>query len=546
MRSKIPDPRAHSQIVRPLVISLLVSAWSALPATAQPPTITNLGILPLTSSSAGYGISDDGSAVCGYSSNSAFRWTDPAAGGAGLQNLGFLPNPNFSTSAIAYAISGNGQIVAGESQLFGFIWSAGVMRRLPALPDGIGPGWSRVSGASADGSFLCGYSTYSVFGNRNLAVRWTNATGGFPNVESLVPLNSTMDSGTAGISADGSVVVGSNGGQPFRWTTNGGLQYLGRLEGGTTSTATAVSGDGAVVVGWGDSNDGTVAFRWTGAGGLQSLGALPGDTFSAGNGVSGDGSQIVGQSAASAIGRTFLWTTTMGMVDLSAYLASLGVNLAGWTLRGASAISTDGTAITGFGTFNGQNRAWVVRGLPGCKPAFTVQPAAATTCILGTAVFNVAATAATAFTYRWQWLDATSPGTWLDITEGQNTLAATLLFRAQGAHSASLSLDRSAGGWAAGGSVRCVITGACGSTTSNAATLTISCPNIADVAGLGGSPGCDGKRTADDVVFYLAAFFAGNLQVADVAALGGVIHPDGMLTPDDLIAFVGALFAPCP
>jgi hypothetical protein len=68
-------------------------------------------------------------------------------------------------------------------------------------------------------------------------------------------------------------------------------------------------------------------------------------------------------------------------------------------------------------------------------------------------------------------------------------------------------------------------------------------PNLADVAGLGGQPGYDGQRTVDDIVFYLAAFFAGD-QIADVATLGGALVPDDQITADDLVAFLNAFFGP--
>ncbi|MGH7131288.1 MAG: GC-type dockerin domain-anchored protein [Phycisphaerales bacterium] len=69
---------------------------------------------------------------------------------------------------------------------------------------------------------------------------------------------------------------------------------------------------------------------------------------------------------------------------------------------------------------------------------------------------------------------------------------------------------------------------------------------LADVAGLGGSAGSDGQLTVDDVVFYLQAFFAGDLTVADLVSLGGSPPADGAITADDVIAFLGAFFGGCP
>lgn len=68
---------------------------------------------------------------------------------------------------------------------------------------------------------------------------------------------------------------------------------------------------------------------------------------------------------------------------------------------------------------------------------------------------------------------------------------------------------------------------------------------LADVGSLGGSVGRDNLLTADDIVVFLGAFFAGNVAVADVAALGGGTLPDGQLTADDIVVFLSAFFAGC-
>jgi hypothetical protein len=64
--------------------------------------------------------------------------------------------------------------------------------------------------------------------------------------------------------------------------------------------------------------------------------------------------------------RAFLWTAVQGMVDLNTYLSLLGVDLTGWTLAEVTGISADGSALVGYGTFNGADRAFLVRGLPAC------------------------------------------------------------------------------------------------------------------------------------------------------------------------------------
>jgi hypothetical protein len=67
--------------------------------------------------------------------------------------------------------------------------------------------------------------------------------------------------------------------------------------------------------------------------------------------------------------------------------------------------------------------------------------------------------------------------------------------------------------------------------------------NIADIAGPGQSLGGEGSLTADDIIVYLNAFFAGDLLTADVAGPGQSPTPDGTLTADDIIVFLNAFFA---
>jgi len=56
-----------------------------------------------------------------------------------------------------------------------------------------------------------------------------------------------------------------------------------------------------------------------------------------------------------------MWTPSLGMVDLNIYLASLQLDLTGWTLTTANGVSADGRTIVGTGTHNGQTEAWVAQ-----------------------------------------------------------------------------------------------------------------------------------------------------------------------------------------
>jgi probable HAF family extracellular repeat protein len=153
-----------------------------------------------------------------------------------------------------------------------------------------------------------------------------------------------------GVSADGSVVVGSarnTAGQwhAFRWQ-NGVMQDLGTLD-GSESEAWGVSADGSVVVGRARNAAGQWhAFRWQN-GVMQDLGTLDGNSSWA-LGVSADGSVVVGWAEnAEGYQRAFRWTAAGGMEDLNKTYASLLTD--GSVLVEAYAISPDGRYIVGSG-----------------------------------------------------------------------------------------------------------------------------------------------------------------------------------------------------
>jgi probable HAF family extracellular repeat protein len=224
---------------------------------------------------------------------------------------------------------------------------------------------SDARGVSADGSVVVGYGNS---GTGFQAFRWTQATG-------MVGLGylpgGSFSSAADGVSADGSVVVGygnsGTGFQAFRWTQATGMVGLGYLPGGESSGASAVSADGSVVVGHSrDFGFNTQeAFRWTQGTGMVGLGDLPGGDFSSrAYGVSGDGSVVVGLSGGSILaGEAFIWNSSQGMRSLQQVLTNdYGLNLTGWTLRIARAISADGLTVVGEGRNpSGNTEAWIAR-----------------------------------------------------------------------------------------------------------------------------------------------------------------------------------------
>ena len=171
------------------------------------------------------------------------------------------------------------------------------------------------------------------------------------------------------VSADGSILTGFATGalgiEAYRWTSATGMTGLGDLVGGAfRSEGAAISADGASITGFSSSAIGDEAFLWTQATGMMGLGILPGQTRSFGRGITGDGSVVVGVSAGpntDGSERAFIWDATFGMRNLQSVLVNdYGLNLTGWTLTYAEAISEDGRIIVGYGTNSqGETEAWM-------------------------------------------------------------------------------------------------------------------------------------------------------------------------------------------
>ncbi len=310
--------------------------------------IEGLGYFSGATSSTGRGVSPDGSVVVGSANigmgmSEAFRWTSSG----GMTRLGFLTGGD---TTYAFDASTGGSVVVGYGNsalgFQAFQWTAA--GGLVGLGDLAGGAFNSYAyGVNADGSVIVGIG---VSGSGQEAFRWTNA-GGMVGLGDLA--GGTFNSQASGVSADGSVVVGYSdstlGYQAFRWTDAGGMVGLGDLAGGMyLSTAEGVSADGSVVVGYSRSASGSEAFRWNASDGMVGLGDLAGGAFdSQALDASSDGSVIVGYGSSGTGERAFRWTESSGMQSLEEYLTSNGVDLTGWTLRQASAISDDGNTIVG-------------------------------------------------------------------------------------------------------------------------------------------------------------------------------------------------------
>ena len=293
-----------------------------------------------------------------------------AAAPNNITDLGTLKNDNSGSSGAA-AISANGRTVVGGSDRRAVVWSGsnwGTKTDLGTLKAD-NSGWASASAISDDGSVVVGSAQDEREGyySRSSAVVWSGS-GWSTKTDLNLPHNSdiTRASSANAVSGDGSVVVGEayqwyihNG--PMQatvwsgsnWASETGLGTLRRDNSGE-STAYGVNGDGSVVVGVSDNDDGEArATVWSGSGwGTKTdLGTLAADNSgtSVAIATNRDGSVVVGQ----ARGRAIVWSGsgwgTKTELDTPEYFASF-----------ASSVSADGSVIGGeYTNEHGNQRAIV-------------------------------------------------------------------------------------------------------------------------------------------------------------------------------------------
>jgi MYXO-CTERM domain-containing protein len=145
-----------------------------------------------------------------------------------------------------------------------------------------------------------------------------------------------------------------------------GMVQLADLPGGSVeSFVDGVSSDGSALVGWSSGASGVEATLWVGLGAPQGLGDLPnGDFESYAYAVSLGGKRVVGESHTTGGYRAFLWDQVNGMRALGDVLSGLGVDMTGWTLDVAYAISPNGRWVVGTGETPQGNREGFIADLP--------------------------------------------------------------------------------------------------------------------------------------------------------------------------------------
>ena len=350
-------------IHRAVVQCVLAVAVSSSAYARPMPTLFDLGVLSGGSFSEANAVSADGTWVAGTSGSAdgdrAIRWSSQG----GLQDLGaFWEGSGGGPRSYGTGISGDGSVVVGRNLSF-YTRAFRTTGSGPLQPTALFG--SAGYGVSASGAVMVGVFTS---GGLERAFRMTH--GQDPVDLGTLPLPNNGTSVASAVSASGDQVAGwsdsTAGRRAFVWSADAGMTSLGVLPGGTASGAWGISADGTSVVGHCSFLAGNAAFRWRQGEGMLNLGLLPGGTLAGALGVSGDGRFVVGEAdvGSTTINHAFLWSQDTGMQGLNTLLLSLGVDLTGWTLTSARAISADGRTIVGSGVYFGQQRGWVVTGIP--------------------------------------------------------------------------------------------------------------------------------------------------------------------------------------
>lgn len=264
-------------------------------------------------------VSDDGSVVGGYSFNAfsaeAFLWTEDD----GLRGLGNWQTDDYGAFQVD-AVTATGDVAYGSlgsiTTRDAFRWTEETGRKV-ILP------YADISSVTPDGQWVVGtwYESRIVPGGVINAEAFRMRPEGEPErLGFLGGFGTSGYSGSAGydVSADGSVIVGYSWSKKqehpvaFRWTAKDGMT---ELDGPSTfeyysTTATAVSGDGSIIVGNGSKQwreidgwkQGSFAAVWDKNGRFYELSELlsdhpviqPDHALTSAVDISADGDTIVG------------------------------------------------------------------------------------------------------------------------------------------------------------------------------------------------------------------------------------------------------------
>ena len=322
-------------------------------------------------------ISADGSTVVGTTSRpTPYRKRAIVAHWSqGLSPTILMPLAAGQTST-ATSVSCDGAIVGGQSgsssEPQGVLWANGQVTPIGFLA----PSGSRASVVSAiacDGSRIAGQATNAA---GHLEGFFAQRVGG--TIAPLVGIGfvssgTQNDSSVTGLTADGRMVGRASWSNAGAWgfvqfifspTDGQGLKPLGASQGfGVDDTANAVTPDGRVIVGAvtvPDGFGGTLLVPSRTVDGIVSAMAPCEEGSGSATAVSADGRVMVGFNDCLGPNRAFIWDPVNGYRLIEDILSAAGTLPAGYSLTIATGISADGTIVVGNGVGPGFTpRGWI-------------------------------------------------------------------------------------------------------------------------------------------------------------------------------------------
>lgn len=339
------------------VLSLSMSVWAATVPLAKNGLLENFdkdGIVDLGGNpySDMLALSSSGKIAVGFiatpaNNNQAGAWTVS-------HGLIALPIPFAQTEGMSNAqgVSSDGRYIVGyvmpenSSLMQGVLWTdASKLTYLTPLAPGAD---YYANGISADGSIVVG--TASDQHNNEHAVYWDRAANTIHDLGSLNHSSSQFSNAIAA-NHDGSVIVGSSTNdagitQGFRWTAKMGIVELPSLSG--TSQAKGISDTGRII-GYSTNakNEGRAVY-WD-KNKIRDLGTLRADNSgsSSAQAISATGKVIVGAADDDTQRTGFIWKEDAGMYSVNEWLKYAHVQANSMSVKSVNAISADSETIAG-------------------------------------------------------------------------------------------------------------------------------------------------------------------------------------------------------
>ncbi|MGL4769441.1 MAG: autotransporter domain-containing protein [Plesiomonas shigelloides] len=338
-------------------LSLSISAFAARPSSGSDGLLNNFdndGIVDLGGNpySDMLALSSSGNIAVGFiatpaNNNQAGAWTVS-------HGLIALPIPFAQTEGMSNAqgVSSDGRYIVGyvmpenSSLMQGVLWTdASNLTYLTPLAPGAD---YYANGISADGSIVVG--TASDQHNNEHAVYWDRAANTIHDLGSLNHSSSQFSNAIAA-NHDGSVIVGSSTNdagmtQGFRWTAKTGIVELPSLSG--TSQAKGISDTGRIIGSSINAKNENRAVYWE-DNQIKDLGTLRTDNrgYSSAQDISATGKVIVGSADSDTQRTGFIWKEGAGMYSVNEWLKYAHVQANSMLVKSVNAISADSQTIAG-------------------------------------------------------------------------------------------------------------------------------------------------------------------------------------------------------